>query len=219
MIKLTKSVYLYEKRLKNKYSYIVEKEVSAKQEQIEKAAKELFWKYGIRKVTTEEICREAGVSKMTFYKYFKNKIALAVQIFKDFGDELYDYYDEMINSHISFEKKLEQLIMLKLKAAENMSMEFIRDLYSADIKVVREMVDQMLNRSAKLTEIFIELGKKEGSIRKDMPNEFILFQLNQIVEMMRNDKLFSMFDNSKTLTRTILDYFFYGIMNPPENAK
>jgi AcrR family transcriptional regulator len=40
-------------------------------------AKELFWKYGIKKVSIEEICAEAPVSKMTFYKFFKNKNDLA----------------------------------------------------------------------------------------------------------------------------------------------
>ncbi|MBN1927463.1 MAG: helix-turn-helix transcriptional regulator, partial [Prolixibacteraceae bacterium] len=45
--------------------------------QILQSAKKLFWKYGIRKVSIDEICREAGVSRMTFYRLFKNKIELA----------------------------------------------------------------------------------------------------------------------------------------------
>ena len=81
------------------------------------------------------------------------------------------------------------------------------------------MMDQLMINSTRLTETFINHGKKEGNIRKDLPNEFILFQLNQIVEMMRNDELLSMFDNTQTLTRNILNYFFYGIMNPPDKAK
>ncbi|MDH5400751.1 MAG: TetR/AcrR family transcriptional regulator, partial [Cyclobacteriaceae bacterium] len=48
-----------------------------KYQAIFETAKELFWKYGIRRVTIEEICKEAGVSKMTFYKFFPNKVALA----------------------------------------------------------------------------------------------------------------------------------------------
>ena len=41
-----------------------------------KTAKDLFWKYGIKRVSIEEICKEAKVSKMTFYKFFPNKIEL-----------------------------------------------------------------------------------------------------------------------------------------------
>ncbi|MBL0024612.1 MAG: helix-turn-helix transcriptional regulator [Saprospiraceae bacterium] len=36
-------------------------------------AKKLFWKHGSSRVTIEELCREAGVSKMTFYRHFNNK--------------------------------------------------------------------------------------------------------------------------------------------------
>ena len=46
---------------------------SKKYQDIKKKGKELFWKYGTKRVTVEEICREAGVSKMTYYKFFKNK--------------------------------------------------------------------------------------------------------------------------------------------------
>ena len=49
---------------------------SPKKEQILKTGKELFWKYGFKLVTIEEICKEAGVSKMTYYKYFTNKITI-----------------------------------------------------------------------------------------------------------------------------------------------
>ena len=47
---------------------------------IQKSAKTLFWKYGMARVTVEEICREAGVSKMTFYRNFKNKNEVAKQV-------------------------------------------------------------------------------------------------------------------------------------------
>ena len=50
---------------------------SAKLQAILDAAKSLFWKHGIRRVTIEEICEVAGVSKMTYYKYFSNKTAIA----------------------------------------------------------------------------------------------------------------------------------------------
>jgi AcrR family transcriptional regulator len=39
------------------------------------AGRDLFWKHGFKRVTIEEVCREAGASKMTFYKFFENKIA------------------------------------------------------------------------------------------------------------------------------------------------
>ena len=44
-----------------------------KEEQIINAARELFKNYGFKKVSMDEIAREAGVTKRTVYKYFASK--------------------------------------------------------------------------------------------------------------------------------------------------
>ncbi len=44
-----------------------------KQQQIISAAKKLLGKYGYKRVSMDEIAREAGVTKKTVYSYFKNK--------------------------------------------------------------------------------------------------------------------------------------------------
>ena len=41
-----------------------------KKEQIIEAARKLFNKYGFKKVSMDEIAREAGVTKRTVYMYF-----------------------------------------------------------------------------------------------------------------------------------------------------
>ena len=51
-----------------------------KKEQIVEAARKLFTKYGYKKVSMDEIAKEAGVTKKTVYAYFKDK------------DELFKYF-------------------------------------------------------------------------------------------------------------------------------
>jgi len=51
-----------------------------KKEQIVEAARKLFTKYGYKKVSMDEIAKEAGVTKKTVYAYFKDK------------DELFQYF-------------------------------------------------------------------------------------------------------------------------------
>ena len=48
--------------------------------QLVTTAQELMMRHGIHRVTVEEICSDANISKMTFYKYFKNKIELTKSI-------------------------------------------------------------------------------------------------------------------------------------------
>ena len=47
-----------------------------KEEQIIEVARELFHKFGFKKVSMDEIAREAGVTKKTIYRYFDSKEAL-----------------------------------------------------------------------------------------------------------------------------------------------
>jgi len=44
------------------------------------AAESLFARYGFRKTTVEDICRQAGASKRTFYSLFADKVDLMAQL-------------------------------------------------------------------------------------------------------------------------------------------
>ncbi len=184
-----------------------------KKEQILRTGQDLFRRFGIRRVTVGDICQEAGVSKMTFYKHFSNKVDLAVRIFGQLYDDYYVYFEHLFSSDISFEEKLSGLIKTKLDAAENMSLEVVHDLYRSEFPALKDVFEQQQKRFLTMTLNFIRQGKKEGYIRKNLSNEFILLQINQMAEMIRNDDLLALYDNTQTLTRDMLDYFFYGILS------
>jgi AcrR family transcriptional regulator len=52
-------------------------------ERILAAAKDLFWKYGVKSITMDDICKELGMSKKTIYQYFKDKDQVVLQIAKE----------------------------------------------------------------------------------------------------------------------------------------
>jgi AcrR family transcriptional regulator len=93
--------------------------------------KELFWKYGIRRVSIEEICKEAGVSKMTYYKFFRNKNSLAIYLMNKLMQEQFKQYREVWDSDISMQEKVEKAIHLKLEYTHSISMELIQDIYKS----------------------------------------------------------------------------------------
>lgn len=45
-----------------------------------KTAGEMFFRLGIRSVSIDDICRELGMSKKTFYVYFPSKDELVAQL-------------------------------------------------------------------------------------------------------------------------------------------
>ncbi|MBK6984973.1 MAG: helix-turn-helix transcriptional regulator [Bacteroidetes bacterium] len=50
------------------------------QEKILKSSLELFFKYGIKRVTMDDIAKELGMSKKTIYQFYKEKDDLVNQL-------------------------------------------------------------------------------------------------------------------------------------------
>ena len=98
---------------------------SPKFQQIVVSATELFMRYGVKRVTVEEICKTAKVSKMTFYKFFDHKIDLAEYIIFSILGEGQSKFDSIINSDDTFQQKVNQFISFKMEYAKIISKEFL----------------------------------------------------------------------------------------------
>ena len=138
---------------------------SRKRDMIVEKATELFTKHGIRRITVEEICREAGASKMTFYKYFGNKIELLQHIWQNWFDEGYGRLEEIDAMDIPFKDKMGLLIEYKMELLE---------------KIGPEFVDEVLHAAPELAAFMTEMRNKNISLFM----EFILhFHANQYLNI------------------------------------
>ncbi|MFO7933028.1 MAG: TetR/AcrR family transcriptional regulator [Bacteroidales bacterium] len=184
-----------------------------KREQILQTGKVLFWKFGFRRVTIEELCKEAGVSKMTFYKYFSNKMDLVKTIMRDFGTASLEKYRAIIDSDLPYPEKVLGMIRLKRDQTEAMSNEFFRDYTDLNDPEMVRLLEEM---SAGTFEMFVKDlsdAQKAGDIRKDVKVEFILYFLNHMMEMIHDERLIAMYDNPQDLAMEIINFFFYGLLN------
>lgn len=175
-------------------------------------AKELFWKYGFKRVTVEEVCREAKVSKMTFYKHFKNKNELVKYIINHFTDKAMDKYNEIMHSEIPFSEKIQKTIDLKLEQSKDLSNEFFNDYVRHADKDMLDLLNQKRTELlGKIINDYVEAQKK-GDIRKDIKPEFILYFLNKMQEMVKDEQLEKLYDNPKDIIMEFTKFFFYGIL-------
>src|SRR4051794_889117 len=83
---------------------------SKKEAQLLATAEDLFKRYGIKRVSVTEICAAAGVSKVTFYKFFPDKVALAKRVLDDLGDRNLARIDEIEARDVPFPEKVAALI-------------------------------------------------------------------------------------------------------------
>ena len=189
------------------------KKQSEKLQAILDAGKSLFWKHGIKRVSIEEICQVAGVSKMTFYNYFSNKSALAKHIIEEITEEGIKNYKNIINSDISYDQKVKKMIQAKMTNSTDISQELFLDLYKYRDKEIYSTIEAIKNRVFNIYLDDFRIAQKSGDIRSDIKPEFILFFLNRITEMMTDQELVSMYPDPQHLIAEITNIFFYGIMS------
>lgn len=176
-----------------------------------RTGKELFWKHGIKRVTIEEICSEANVSKMTFYKFFPNKIEFAKIILEETLNQSIKKFDNLIHSNLPFTEKIEQMFFLKLEVTENISAEFISDIYKNSFKELQQIVEKQRQTSLKLFTDFLIDSQKKGLIRKDIKIEFILCYADKMSEMINDKKLVSKYATMQDLIMEGMKFLFYGL--------
>ncbi len=189
---------------------------NVKYRQILVTAKELFFKYGIRRVTIEEICKKAGVSKMTFYKFFQNKIELAIVMLKQLYDSAEEDFDKITNSNVPFTEKVKMTIEMKKKQTEYMGLELWADMLHNPIPEVEEYIEkQKMYFIKKILNIYTE-AQKTGDIRPDIKPEFILYILNLLMETAKDENLLKLYDTPKALAEEVIKFYFYGIVTRKE---
>ena len=185
---------------------------SPKQRQIVSTARALFWKFGIRRVSVEEICTEAGVSKMTFYKYFSNKNELVKFILEEITAEAISKYRRIMNQKVPFPEKVKQSIQLKIEQTEALSQEFFEDIHKKAEPEIKEFFHQKIQESLRLILHDYTAAQKTGDIRSDIKPEFIVYFLNKMMEMVKDEELSRLYSSPQDMILELTRFFFYGIL-------
>lgn len=186
--------------------------VPAKKKQLISTGRDLFWQFGIRKVTIEEICKKSNVSKMTYYKYFQNKNELVIAILDQIYDEGMKDYRTIMAESIPFTQKVEKQIQLKMNQTQQLSHAFLTDLHSNDHDEIVVYFQQMKKRVVQLVLEDYQAAQLRGDIRQNIKPEFILFFLNHLYELAENAALRSMYHSPQDLIIELVQFFFYGIL-------
>ena len=192
-------------------SALEKKPNSKKFDLIIQTATDLFMQYGVRRVTVEEICKTAKVSKMTFYNYFKNKTELAEHIIFTIMENAQLEFDAIWKQLSTFERKIDQFIKLKMEYAKKFSKEFFLDFMDLSPAINQKILDY--SHKNQITFInMIEQAQKSGSVRSDVSINLMTFMMNKLLEFIEDDNFLSLYKNTEDLTWDTINFYFYGIM-------
>lgn len=179
--------------------------------------KKLFWKYGFRRVTIDEICREAGVSKMTFYKWFDNKTEFAKTIFSNEVHRAISEFRRIMEKEMPPEERLKTIIKMKMEGTNEISREFLTDFYSSDDTSLKSFVNDMTLKYWNEIIYSFKMAQEKGWFRKDFKPEFILYVTQHLISMFTDEKLLQLYDTPQDLILEFTNFFTYGISPHGQN--
>jgi AcrR family transcriptional regulator len=182
---------------------------SRKQELIIESAEKLFMRHGIKRISVEEICRTAQVSKMTFYKYFSNKIELVKYIWNTWAEESFARLDEINAMDIPFPEKIELMFEWNQQFSAKASTEFLEEIISIDLDLER-FKNRFLD--------FIIAAQKRGDIRPEIRPEFFAAVMEKLRELAHDDDLTKIYPTFMDFRRELKDFFWYGVLARSKNG-
>ena len=181
-----------------------------------KTAGELFFRLGVRSVSIDDICRELGMSKKTFYVYFASK------------DEL---IEQLLNANIAYiSGKMEELLSLgdfrqlvkvfiKRQEAEKNDVRRVPQLvYDLKKYYPRQFADfqvQCFETQKEYIIKYLELGVKQGLVRANLNIELTAVLFAKIhSDAIRDFEVIEAHNhNMHQLAHTAMDVFVRGVLS------
>lgn len=156
-----------------------------------------------KRVTVEEICRTAGVSKVTFYKYFVNKEELKDLIGREIVDTGFRQFDEISSMDLPYQEKIRKMTRWKMEFFSKIKDEFISEMISLD-SVTRMAKDRYLKN--------ISRAQKEGDIRRDLSPDLIWLVTEKLNELIEDGSWKTVFSDYQDFQRQMRTLFFFGLL-------
>jgi AcrR family transcriptional regulator len=177
------------------------------------AARALFWKHGFRRVTVEEICREAGVSKMTFYRHFGNKIDLAKEVYhREAVKGVEQFRQIMSDEATTTRQKMEAMLRMKMEGTNEISKEFLNDFYQSPELGLSAYVEEISEQIWKEIVGDFRTAQEKGWLRDDFKPEAFLLMSYKLLELINDDRMLQMYDSPQDLVMELSRLFTYGIV-------
>ncbi len=184
-----------------------------KREELMAAGYALFGQFGIKRVSIEEVCKAAQISKVTFYKHFRNKSDFAITIIRYLYEKGFELMTPLWESDRSFEEKLTETVIWKKELMEKYSFEFIKELMYSRDPLVNDFMVKMKEQSMSFFRKIFRRAQEEGEVAKDLSIDFLIAMLEMMQSSMENDNFVRLFKNPKEMHEQMFKLYYYGALS------
>jgi AcrR family transcriptional regulator len=176
-------------------------------------ARELFFRFGIKRVSVEEICREANVSKMTFYKYFKNKDAIAIHILDEIYGNAFKKLDRIMVQDLPFDAKMRQIVTYKMELTNDLGKDFIREIMLDEDSECGKFLIQKRGESYQHARKIYTDARKRGDIRSDIKIDFIMVVVEYMGKVLLDKNVQDPYPDMAQSLKELFNLLFYGMLS------
>ena len=188
----------------NQYQKTTEK----KKQAIVQAALRLFKDKGFKETSIKSIAEAAEVSPVSIYNYFGSKDNLVALCVNDLFEEVTPQAEDILNSNLDFKTKLNQAFALCQEKMSRQISDYFQDKMVKEPTFSTLLAKAITAKKRDIYRAYIELGKEEGLIAKDLSTELVLNVMDAL-NGMGNQLDHS--DNLETEVEQIHQIFLYGI--------
>ena len=186
-----------------------ERRTELKKEKIRTAALELFCKYGTDKTNINEIAQQAGVSPASIYNYFGSKEGLMKETIINLLESSWKTRKELYESDLPFPELLKQLISMKNEFFDQIDLDNFWALFNSNPEIKKIVDDFIKTKYPYIISIFLEKGRREGYISKEISLEAAMIYLTIYQEVLMRSEMQKKVNNK--LIKELLDLILYGL--------
>lgn len=180
-------------------------------------ANDLFHQQGIRQVSVEEICRQASVSKATFYKYFRNKTEWVLAFLSAYFDALAEaQYAILETPREGFADKFRRMMQLDRQQLHQMGTPLLEELLAPERPEIQKLIDQLMERHRERIEVLLKEGQQQGVINPRFTLDFFFFIQQRLMDSFREPQLQTLIPDVTQRAELLADFATYGMMRPPD---
>ena len=189
----------------NQYQKTTEK----KKQAVIQAALRLFKDKGFKETSIKSIAEAAEVSPVSIYNYFGSKDNLVALCVNDLFEEITQQAEDILNSNLDFKTKLDHAFALCQEKMSQQISDYFQDKMVEDSVFSTLLTKAITAKKRDIYRAYIQLGKEEGLIAKDLSTELILNVMDALNGM---GNQLSHSDNLETEVEQIHQIFLYGIL-------
>ena len=180
-----------------------------KQDHVLAVACEVFQRMGYKQAKISDIAIEAGISRTTLYRYFRNKQEMLELLLVRQEEYAMKSMEYLKDDSKSIEEKLNWMLEMKFKVINEWGSQLIKDLM--DDGYFKERLHEI---QANMAEEFIEwlrFEQEDGNISKAYEPEFIFALMTKLEYLIMDEDLQEFYPEMADLIVTLLNITLDGV--------